>query len=567
MLRQLLCFPSELPQTGAPSTRLTRFRVLVETAAGHVLFMEIPHKQVPARALIERIAELLARYASDCAAWPLVEGQVEDQLHVTAKLLDEPFLEIASWNIERAVGQLLPTLATAHAGQSLGALRERVFDEARGRMSRALESFGSQLDDEALRLLSWGEPRMSRYNYLVHSDPLLKRNRRQAFQALPFLACRDLWEDELVGVLEKAREAIDAGRSYWDVLRAGFRVTRSSIRFLAQCPLPRLATQWNGRLGRLARVLEGMAPEFRPHGIAQWKAMHDAVNVIEASTRYSVGAPFNRLWLAQAARRGFIVTIPSGQHAAALCNGMNEMRDVIKDVVMCRVIDAHDALLSNQEMAIRIHAVTQRFLTQMSFDSVLDLVRRWQDATRRHQDMIWAGHDRLGDSTWLAPIAEFATEDRLVLPILTQQELKDEGLWMRNCVASYVASCSVGNAQIWSIRDPYRQRLTTLETRFERGTSGRMEAYMVQHQGLANRKPDAASDRAARILVAELNRRSEEFVGFWRWRSAMHALKAGKRSREYVSQWLEPPLEATLPVFMSLDAIESAVRRKVASEA
>jgi len=565
MLRQFLCFPSDPRLIPHHAVRLTRFQVLIETADGTVLFVAIASRQLPTPDLVEAVAMTLAPFASDSATWRRGANLVADRHHVVVELLDAAFLDVASWNINGIVGYALPVLVAGRAADVLSTMRQELLDSLGDEMSKALARFAAALDGDALSLCNSTAVRVLQYNYLVPVDPVLRRNRRQAASAIALISDSDLWDDDLAGVFTRARDAIDAGRSFWDVLVEGLRASPSSLRCMARCPAHIVATHWRKRLGRLACILDEMPPEFRPQSDAEWHAMAEAVRIIESATRFSIGLPLNRLWLVRAARCKYVVNLPKGLHATALVNGLNDMRDAIKNVVLIRMLQTHDALTANPTLEHEILSVTQRALLRLRFDRVLDLVRRWQDASRRHHAELRAAAGVLDGSAWLSPLAEFTTKDRMVLPILTLDELELEAKAMRHCVETYAESCRMGRVQVWSIRDHGRQRLTTLATMFNRDVSGRLEVLITQHQSQSNRPPDALSEDAALALVAELGRRAEGFTEFWRWQHAMVAMKARKRSREFVTTRLEKPLNESLPSSMSLDVIEKNVRHRTTS--
>jgi hypothetical protein len=565
MLRQCLLFPDAPPLIATHARRPMQFRLLLELENGFISYLLIHQRSIPDVAHIAAIAPTLDAAIQGGTAPTHVADLIQEWHGLAVDILDIPFIAANTWNVETVVNASLASEAMHRTAAGLSALRQQLLEDTEGDLRGRIESFLRNLDPDILAVHDWEDLLPSRYNYLAGGTPTLRRNRLQAASLYPWLMRHVLWNGHLGALAERVRRAIDAGAPLIEVFAQGLAVSPSTVRTLTRCPLHVLNTTWHGNIQRLARALNGITPEFRPRSEDDWLRMGAAVTTIWQVSGHAIARPQNQLWLAAAARRRFDVRLPDMEDTAALTVGLADMRNALRDILALRLGNRQswplEWLSRNPRAAAVIDGVIGRALMHVDFSRLLEIVRRWQDAFRRHQSANGEDSALIRGLTWRAPLDGFRTEDRTIVPLLTQAELIEEGNAMHHCVGSYSCDCRMGRVQIWSIRAPDGHRCSTLATRFQRRAAGGWKASISQHSARANAQPDASSIAAARALIANLSANHEDLKGFWEWRQTLAPLSPKDRGMLIVTRALERSLAEVLPRKLSLDSLAAEVAR------
>lgn len=563
MLRQLLLFPDspELISTGA--LRPTQFRVLLELNNGLIGYVLVTQRDIPTTDQLAAMAPTLNEAVTAGYALTHTTDLIHQRHGLAAEVLDSPFTVIDEWKIDHVVQACLASVAINSLGRNLTTYRRNLLETTQSNLQDRLTTFIASLDPETSDALGKAEVRPSRYNYLAGGNATLRRNRIQAHRLFPWLMPHLLWNNQLGQLPHRVREAIDQGLPLVDILAQGFSVSPSVIKAMSRCPGAILAATWNGNVKQLAISLHGITPEFRPKSDQSWLRMGQAVELIEKGTGQSITRPQNQLWLAASARRDFDLKMPNMEDTAALTQGLADMSNAMREVLAMR-IGGHQAwhagwLSRHLTTAEVIHRMITHALGHLEFGRLLEIVRRWQDAFRRQQSIRDQDSELIRGLTWRAPIDEFNNESRVIVPLLSQTELIEEGRAMDHCVGSYTCDCRLGQLQIWSIRTLEGQRCSTLATRFERLAEGSWRAVITQHRGKSNVAPDSATKHAAHELLRTLSAGQAEMMQFWEWRRTLAQLSPKERGMLIATRALERSLQDALPRKLSLAVLEAEI--------
>ena len=567
MLRQLVVFPDSPDLIPSRAIRPTPFRVLVELGCGYIGYMTVTQRTLPTADQFEAIDATLSEGIA--AGYPLTHlSDLLNHRHgLAAELLDSRFADIAEWKVANAIQATLASAVSASSFQDMARFREHLHLSAHVRLQDNLNRFLGQLDASTLAALASESLRPSRYNYLTGGTPQLHRNRMQAHSLFPWLMPHVLWNTQLGTLPARLRDAIDRGEPLIDLMAKSFGVTPSVIKSMTHCPLSLLVDSWQGNVKQLAISLHSITPEFRPSTPASWARMGKAVEVIEKGTGQNITRPQNQLWLAASARRGFDMKAVEPGDVAALTQALADMSNALHEVLAMRIGGAQSWHAGwsqrNEPVMESIRRVVSRAMSHVEFSKLLDLVRRWQDAFRRAQTIQDQDSELIRGLTWRSPVDEYANDSRIIVPLLSQPDLIEEGRAMNHCVGGYTCDCRLGKLQIWSIRTLEGQRCSTLATEFKRSPDGRWKATINQHRGHSNATPDKATIRAAHELLGNLSANDADLQQFWEWRRTLAQLSVKERGILIATRTLERSLQDALPRKLSLDILESDIRQSL----
>ncbi len=295
--------------------------------------------------------------------------------------------------------------------------------------------------------------------------------------------------------------------------------------------------------------------------------MGKAVSVIEHGTGQNISRPQNQLWLAASARRGFDMRVGKHDDVAALTQGLADMTNALHEVLGMRIggPDSWHAGWASRNLPVMetVRSTFSNALSHIDFGKLLEIVRRWQDAYRRQQVMQDSDSELIRGLTWRAPLDSYSNETRVIVPLLSQADLIEEGRAMQHCVGSYTCDCRLGQLQIWSIRTIDGKRCSTLATAFKRLPNGHWKATINQHRGHSNAAPDQLTCQAARELIQTLSASDADMKQFWEWRRTLAQLSPKERGILIATRLLERSLLDSLPKKLSLDVMEANIRQVV----
>lgn len=567
MFRQLLLFPDSHELIPSKAIRPTQFRLLVELECGFIGYLTLIQRALPAPDQLQEIESTLSEGISQGYQLTHIADLVCHRHGLSVEPLDTSFADITEWGIEKIVQATLAASISQTAGRDMAQLRDHLYLSTRSRLEEQLNRFTTALDTQILSALPKEALRPSRYNYLAGGTPTLNRNRMQAHRHFPWLMPFILWNRQLGHLPTRIQSAIDGGHPLIDLMAKGLGTTPSVIKSMMHCPLELISTSWQGSVKQLAACLDSITPEYRPQSPAAWARMGSAVNVIEKGTGQSITRPQNQLWLAASARRGFDMKGIEQDEVVALTQGLADMTNALNEVLAMRIggADSWHAGWSSRHVPTMeaIRTQVSRAMSHVEFRKLLDLVRRWQDAFRRQQSMQDADSELIRGLTWRAPLDTFSTESRVIVPLLSQADLIEEGRAMNHCIGGYTCDCRLGELQVWSIRTLDGKRCSTLATRFKRSPNGKWIAIVNDHRGHSNVAPDQSARQAAHDLMSTLSATDADMRQFWEWRRTLAQLSVKERGVLIATRVLERSLLETLPRKLSLDTLESDIRQSI----
>ncbi len=572
MLRQIILFPDAPHLISTSSLRLTKFQILLELECGFVGFLAVSQREIPSVDQIMAIVPTLSEAINGSYTLAHASDLIFERHELSAEVLDGHFAEIASWNVDSVVNGGLASVAAIHGSVAPFELSRLNLKDIKVELQNRIDQFLTRLDAEILGLLPKKNVIPSLYNYLVGGDLALHRNRMQSARLFPWVMEHVLWNNNMGNLPSRIHKAIDEGLPLIDTLASAFKVSPHVIKILSRCPASVFANVWKGNVKRLSLAIKETAPEFLPRSDEEWLRMGEVVDFIEKITNGAVSRPQNRLQLSSLSRSGFNINVAD---ADALLVEFADMRSALCQVLSQRVARQEGReegwLTQNPSNASIIKHVITRTLERMHLLRLLELVRRWRDAYRRWQDFYrrkmisldrYKQHSKMLESSWRAPLNEFCTENRIVVPLLTEMELIFEGDAMNHCVGGYVQQCRTGEVQIWSIRALDNLRRSTLETHIWLDDSG-WKVRVVQNRAFSNQTPDASSTLAANALIRILLDSHDDLELYSEWRKSLPPPTEQRwlsdMERTFAMESLTQSLEEVLPKNMSLKILEAEV--------
>jgi hypothetical protein len=475
------------------------FRLLIESSRGRLAIANVTLRIAPDKTLVTNLAQLLDERQFELASRDRLCGEFEARHGIVLELLDidldrDDPLKITS-AIPRAIAQAaLRAGKPGHGAISLSALRTSVHDRLDAEWIATRNEFVSRLCPEAVaqaRAIDGLRP--SSYSYLTTINVEQRRNRAQAMAVFPLL--RPVL---LTPQLDAVRKEIDEGRSLIDVLAVHYQASKAMIRALCGVT-PEDLDHRVGQLGTVVRLLREIPPSWWPRDPATWRQFTRAANTISRVSRQPITTATNQLWLRRAAQHSYDVPDNTPDDLVRLGQDIDEFMDTLRRALYWVLPDprsaySHVSVKRPMEIAAELKA-------SLGLDKLSQLVRRFGDAYRRavtefaEQAEIWRG---VRWPTFGEKDDPYAYGEVLIHPLLTPDNLKEEGAAMGNCVARYVEHCMKGTSQIWSVRLCDGARLSTLETRIRTYPSGRKVLDVVQHKGIRNGVPTGMAWQAVR---------------------------------------------------------------------
>ena len=565
MFRQLLLFPDSHELIPPKALRPTQFRLLVELDCGFIGYLTLSQRILPSHAQLEEIESTLAEGISQNYQLTHISDLICHRHGLLTEVLDTAFADIAEWEVDKLVQSTLAASISQTVSRDLAQLRDHLYVSARSRLQEQLSRFMTALDSPTLSALPTDALRPSRYNYLTGGTPKLHRNRMQAHRYFPWLMPYVLWNRQLGTLPIRIKEAIDYGHPLIELMAKGLGTSPSVIKTMTHCPLELISSPWQGSVKHLATCLDLVTPEFRPKSPVSWARMGDAVSVIQKGTGQSITRPQNQLWLAALARQGFDMKGIERNEVAAMTQGLADMSNALQEVLAMRIggAEAWHAGWSDRNVPAMqvIKARVSHAIGHVDFRKLLQLVRRWQDAFRRQQAIQDQDSELIRGLTWRSPVDEYSNDSRIIVPLLSQPDLIEEGRAMNHCVGGYTCDCRLGKLQIWSIRTLNGSRCSTLATEFKRSQDGHWSATINQLRGHSNASPDRSTVQAAHELLRTLSASNTHMQHFWEWRRTLAQLSVKERGILIATRALERSLQDSLPKKLSLDVLEADIRQ------
>ncbi len=547
-VKQFLVFPDIQELIPAKTRQLTDFRVLIEFESGVIGSFHTAGRTIPTSAefldLDLVLQEMSEKYQTPAHATDIAA----DTYGLDAKILDDRFQHLSNWDIEKQLSAALVNLAESR--HNLMARRNSLQDSARERLQLGLARFTSHLDPDILSRLAHPNSFVpSDYNYFAVRNPIVRRNRLQGNQifGLVFGDFTDLTPPNIL--LTTLARAVDAGKSLVPVLSDREKLSPAVAKLILKCPKAVFINPWRKDIHSMGQLLSVLEPAYWPKSAREWVMLHGCAKAMKDTLHLDWSGPVFKSWLNDAAQAKYDLWTDDLERDI-VCRIIVEMTQAVAGVVVNtdRGTEAGNAL--GNRVYKTVWEYVWEYLGRQRLGKVLDMARAWQQAFERAQEKLVSEKMEASDVRWPAVVEYFSTPTRLVIPLVTPEDLFSEGLAMRHCVATYTRACSKGEVQIWSIRTQGDIRCTTLATQF-RGEEG-TEAQVMQHHSACNGPADPESAAAADALIEHITSGKQGFSEFHAWRKSKPPVEERFTEPTLADQISFMAVKASVPVLLEV---------------
>lgn len=523
VLRQALVLP--LTMTAGNGYRQ---QILMQTVDDRVFCFELSGMHTPPGLLLH-IASLLLKYSLQSVAnrlqilYPQIrlaksDGASHERERFTAWLAEWEIQKLQhGWQTEGSIGQAFQNSA-------------ELTDAYVHAVHRGMVSFYSQLDP-GVRAFSppYSSRQASCYNYYLADSPEVRRNRIQAAQVLPVLKqlladWQSPEDDEARKVAEKYQpvlKAIDAGKPLFACLAQTLGVPENVIRTLSRW-------QFTDKLEQIAVILQQIPPELRPRhskDFSRLQCVHDCFptrQVVQFFDNYMLGdvwtIPFVRRtearWWLEVARHA---SMTSWQKVLDQFHEDNHWLLVPFIEALARAVKPGGA--NELQVAITL-------FEENSLSALIRMTGQWRQGFQRlmlENEKMPTRREIRANAPW--PFLWKKPRqcgNRLVVPLLSEADLREEGMRLQHCVVGYSNMAARGKSFFFSLRDTLGNACSTLEIGVSNATDfdvARQPEFRIrEHRALNNGDPEWSCQRARDILLGELRRGNFDvsLPAFWR---------------------------------------------------
>lgn len=571
-VRQWSFFPAEDSFSGRGPRP---FCVLIESADGCIAAVKVTLRTAPDCQFACCIGSVVDDHRLAFASRERIAGEVGERYGASVEFLDMDIDADSplAWPelISRRVAQLaIGAASSSPVASSLSNLRVIVQSELESEWKSTSRLFVRRLNPDAVERIrtTTGELRPSAYNYMngglrsaslpssktktARSPDSLSamsnyrvphattiERRAQALATFPFLE-RVIAKREY----ESIRSSIDTGEKLVDALAVHFGVSRGIIRLLRDVSVSDLG-RWGTQVGTLLRLLESIPANWWPRNPETWGRFVASIDAITLTTRQPIATSTNVLWLFESARRGFDLSVRGTEEMVRVGQEIDDMSDALRQALVWEVrrTTSPQRALSGPKA---VEAVS-RFKAAIGLVKLADVARRYGDAYRRATLRHAEEAQTLKGLRWpsIGGPASYGIVN--IVPLHTPDELREEGIRMFNCAASYVRYCHSGKCQLWSVQHWDGTRLSTLETSITTGPACSRSVVITQHRGSGNGPPSPVAALAAEKHVLALSNHPSEIHAYLNWRESIVRTPLEMRKRQALMLPMVSALREVLP--------------------
>lgn len=537
----------------ARSLRLGSFIVLLECNKGHLHWFAIRSRSFPDQNQLSAIANILSENTSihPNQNVTLLEDRIGDEIGLSVKFLEGDLENPAAWRFGDVVAEAM--IVAIGAG-----VRMNTIDCLRDLENAWREKFAtflSQLNQEILAVArSLGGLNVKRYNFFANPDLRVATYRRQAAMAMPLLVQQLC--DNIDQSMAPLLDAIDEGKPLFKLLANRLQVQPSVLKTLAGVRPDWLSKQRTNRIAALARLVSDIDANFRPRTEEDWRKFSNALDTLAVLAKRSFRVASSRIWIRHIAQNGFALPEALSENIDAHSRMIDQFVDALTSAVIYELENQKADHL--QEEAIT--ALNRYYLKQLGLDRLLEICRRYGGALRQAQRSCAAEIQTMTSRIWPSIIARpFQSDDLFIVPLLTPEELVEEGRVMNNCIETYQTACAQGRCQLFSIRDQNHQRQSCVETTLHQALAGRFELRVVQHRAYGNTRPEHKESRAIEALVKHVEVGGTDIMGYWAWKTKVAVLNMEQRRAKARMLPILRALEAVLPTRYAFDRLVESI--------
>lgn len=424
--------------------------------------------------------------------------------------------------------------------------------------AESITQFRSALEPSAMQMVNQMCSRYTRkaaqlqvYNFFASGNAIVRRNRMQAIEVLPWLApllsglnlrnwkmariaepaYADIRED-MAEPLKQILDAVDTGKPLFDAVAAAFGIPRETVRWSRHRVLPDVDYFDCFQVDFLLIALSWMPAEKRPVTPMEWLQFGEFVfDCIETLARFNlvytpdcVGTspgryslhlvrlqPFSAIlsrWLHESLGTGITSMAMRLKRNCQGHTGMQEATDFLLCLRMsfhhaCPAVD-YDEIVEdpfNDYMVAWFETINLRHLLNISkawhrvIVSPVDRNGLPASETLERQD-----EGRL--NCWPALLGKpFRYRDWEAVELTSSPDLIEEGNMLKHCIGGYTDHCLFGSTLIYSIREVSGLRLSTVALHVKHDPC---QVTVIAHYARRNAQPDSDSEAAVDALVQAL---------------------------------------------------------------
>lgn len=295
--------------------------------------------------------------------------------------------------------------------------------------------------------------------------------------------------------------AIEQGRPWLRPLACRLGVAPGAIRSLATLPLGGYDDL--GDLLSLAPLIDALDPSTQPRSVEDWPRLFSAVRDLAIPSPGGRQSLLVRSWLRDCMLDRnwvFLGGMGAVENAPFSVDAVESVQDMRNDWWHTLLDPGSQPMHAGSHYAyLRGLRALDRFLCKQGHRRMIQIAQRWRTRWGNETTSSSVGGSGTTAIRGFPTIVEgyFVSRERVLVPLLTPEDLVVEGLLANNCLAKYSARCKSGASILFSVRNRHTGRAcSNVEFEIRRQWNGHLELVVLQHRGHGNTSPRADCSQA-----------------------------------------------------------------------
>jgi len=350
--------------------------------------------------------------------------------------------------------------------------------------------------------------------WVTHPHPLVRRNRRQAVGTFPIIAYL-LATDADIPNPAQIELAIDHGYPLVEALSSILGIGKAAVRCLRGVAAGLPGPAWMERPSDLFATLDRLSPTKLPRSEADWKHFSELATACaqladdEAQTpSFSSDSSHPAAWhiFQGLCAAGYETSVKRlRRELGEGPDAWTGMKEYLRFVTTWIDSGAGFCEMNHHLQSLARGRLREEFLERYSGIELIRQSIRW----RREMEKLrkaGTGSDLPPESyEWPAlPGLPLQVNDRLVVSLTSDAELKQEATRLDHCVYIFFEVCVLGCTHILSIRTLDGESISTAEISLGRDEQGKLVPEVQQHQAASNSDPEPECEQALQAALAML---------------------------------------------------------------
>ena len=464
-------------------------RTILHLANDQVYFLSVTHTSIEIRPLLELIGHCFISNTEKLLSRKALEALVSDYADCTLRLLDQNPTQTDAWQLECWRMRRTVELAQGHAHLQPSEISARANDELAKMTSRLvaeIAQFMASLDQNILPAANQqAEFSVCQYNYLAHTDPIIRRNRQQAAILFPLLVVEILNDPEPTVFTVQTKRVIDSGQKIIEWITKSYRVRPASVKALRFLSENDIGNSWRGKLHSLLFLLSSLPPERHPKSSAQWRQFNEAVQFIRSTTKRPVCSTTTGILLGEVARRNWLLdknrNVNLSERAKCIDTFIGDLSNALATYIRVEKLGTKGLDVAQAQV------VASGALVNLGLRRVELLAKKWHHLKQEANQSFSSG--TVERSFPLLLQESFHHRELTIVQLKSQVELTRESTSLGHCVETYGAQCLSGQSIIFSVRNRHGQSRSTFEISLQPLSLSNFEIKVIQHKGFGNKAP------------------------------------------------------------------------------